>query len=64
VSYESWGSWAKVNRLPELLNAAQYLEVKNEAARNANLPQQFFPQVINGQTVDTRWYDYIYQTGF
>lgn len=64
MSYESWGSWAKVNRLPELLNAAQYLEVKNEAARNANLPQQFFPQVINGQTVDTRWYDYIYQTGF
>jgi TonB-linked SusC/RagA family outer membrane protein len=64
VTYDAWGSWAKVNRLPELLNAAQYLEIKNEAARNANLPQQFFPQVINGETVDTRWYDYVYRTGF
>lgn len=64
VSYETWGSWAKVNRLPELLNAEQYLEIKNEGAKNANLPQQFFPQIVNGQTVDTRWYDYIYQTGF
>ncbi|MFZ4427427.1 MAG: SusC/RagA family TonB-linked outer membrane protein [Saprospiraceae bacterium] len=64
VTYDAWGSWAKVNRLPELLNAEQYLEIKNEGARNANLPQQFFPQVINGQTVDTRWYDYVYRTGF
>ena len=64
VSYDNWASWQKVNRLPELLNAEQYLEVKNEAAKNANLPQQFFPMTQNGQTVDTRWYDYVYQTGF
>jgi TonB-dependent starch-binding outer membrane protein SusC len=64
VSYDGWASWTSPARLPELLNAPQYVEVKNEAARNANLPQQYFLDTLNGQTVDTRWYDYAYRTGF
>lgn len=64
VTYDAWASWAKVNRLPDMLDANQYLEVKNEAAKNANLAQQFFPMTINGETVNTNWFDYVYRTGF
>ncbi|HMN89607.1 MAG TPA: TonB-dependent receptor [Saprospiraceae bacterium] len=64
VGYDAWVSLTAPARLPELLNAEQYITVKNEAARNANLTDRFFPDVINGQPVDTRWYDYVYRTGF
>lgn len=64
VTYDAWASWAKVNRLPDMLDANEYLEVKNEAATNANLAQQFFPMTINGETVNTDWFDYVYRTGF
>ena len=34
VNYEGWLGYTTANRLPELLNAAQYVEIKNEALRN------------------------------
>jgi TonB-dependent starch-binding outer membrane protein SusC len=64
VNYDAWAGWAEPVRLPELLNAEQYVQFKNEASRNANLQDQFFLDQRNGQTVDTRWYDFVYQTGF
>ena len=64
VSYDGWGSWTEPTRLPKLLNSNQYIEVKNEAAKNAGLPPQYFLDTLNGQPVDTRWYDYAYRTGF
>jgi TonB-linked SusC/RagA family outer membrane protein len=64
VNYNAWAGWTRPTRAPEVLNAQQYVEVKNEAAANAGLPQQFFLDSINGQLIDTDWQDYVYQTGF
>jgi len=65
VNYDAWAGWAKGVRIPDVLNAQEYVEVKNEAAANAGLSgPQFFLDSINGQLIDTRWADYIYRTGF
>lgn len=65
VSYNAWAGWAMATRVPEVLNAQQYVEVKNEAAANAGLSgPQFFLDSINGKLIDTKWADYIYRTGF
>lgn len=65
ISLDSWAGWTKPFKLVDLLNADQYLEVKNEGATNAGLPQQFFlNQDADGNDIDTKWYDYVYQTGF
>lgn len=68
IAYQTWVGFSKANRLPELLNAAEYIEIKNEGLRNDNT----FNDKTNyyglsydaaGNPIDTRWYDYIYQTG-
>lgn len=65
VNYDGSASWTQATRVPEVLNAQQYVEIKNEAAANANLVgPQFFLDSVNGQLIDTRWADYIYRTGF
>lgn len=64
VNYNAWVGWTRPTRAPEVLNAQEYVEVKNEAATNAGLPQQFFLDSIAGRLIDTDWRDYVYQTGF
>lgn len=70
VNYDGWASWTSPARLPELLNAQQYVALKNEAIANSNQlagtnqAPLFFLDTINGQIVDTDWYDYVYRTGF
>lgn len=68
VTYDGYFGLTTANRLPELLNAAEYIEIKNEGLRN----EQTFDATNNyydfsldnqGNPIDTRWYDYIYQTG-
>jgi TonB-linked SusC/RagA family outer membrane protein len=64
VNYNAWAGWTKATRVPDVLNATDYVELKNEAAANAGLPTQFFLDSINGRLIDTRWADHVYQTGF
>jgi TonB-linked SusC/RagA family outer membrane protein len=70
VNYDGWASWTSPARLPELLNAQEYVTIKNEAIvnsnqlSNTNLAPQFFLDTLNGQVVDTDWYDFVYRTGF
>src|SRR5690606_16554110 len=76
ISYDGWFGSTKAVRLPEVFNAEQYIAVKNKAITHvyeanptfaaANLPQVGFAPMLaeNGNTIDTRWYDYIYQNGF
>lgn len=69
VNYESWYGFTNANRLPPVLNAAQYVEIKNESLRNDNTYNEEtnrygFSYDANGNLIDTRWADYIYQTGF
>jgi TonB-linked SusC/RagA family outer membrane protein len=64
VNYDAWAGWSEATRVPEVLNAQQYVEIKNEGAANAGLTgPQFFLDSLNGQLIDTRWADYIYRTG-
>jgi len=76
VNYDAWASWTSAVRLPKLLDAEQYIAIKNEAVLNnkilsghANNSQVasalFFPSLdASGRLVDTRWYDEVYNTGF
>ncbi|WP_313191264.1 TonB-dependent receptor [Sphingobacterium sp.] len=77
VAYDGWFGTSKAVRLPELLNAAQYIAHKNGAIANAReinpklatgsypVGGGFFPTLDeNGNPVDTRWYDYVYRDGF
>ncbi|WP_288424868.1 TonB-dependent receptor [uncultured Spirosoma sp.] len=75
INYETWAGVSNVVRLPKLLNAEQYIGIKNEAVLNAKVlggnatndnvaSALFFPNTTpDGSPVDTRWYDYIYRTG-
>ncbi len=75
ITYEAWAGVSNVVRLPELLNAEQFIAIKNEAVLNAKTlggnanndnvaSALFFPNTdANNNPVDTRWYDYIYRQG-
>lgn len=65
ISYDAWAGWTSSYRLFNLLNAQQYMDIKNEALANAGQPQGFFPtNDANGKMIDTDWYKYVYRTGF
>ena len=71
VSYDGWVGTGVATRLPEMMNAQQYVEYKNEAVRNAlSVNTALVPTAqrdANGVsffpdgTVDTKWYDEIYR---
>jgi TonB-linked SusC/RagA family outer membrane protein len=64
ISYSSWVGITQAFNLPKVLNAEQYMLIKNEARRNANMSEAFFPSYNpDGTLVDTRWFDYVYRTG-
>jgi len=75
ITYDGWAGVSNVVRLPELLNAEQFIAIKNEAVLNAKIlggnanndnvaSALFFPNYdANNNPVDTRWYDYIYRQG-
>jgi TonB-dependent starch-binding outer membrane protein SusC len=69
VNLDSWVGFTNAQRLPELLNSAQYTAYKNEALVNAgtyNATTNSFYQTPgpDGTPIDTRWYDVIYRQGF
>ena len=64
VNYDAWVGWSKPFRLPHVLNAQEYILVKNEARANVGLAPAYFMDTINGQPVDTDWSDYVYRQGF
>lgn len=64
INYNSWVGLTQAFNLTKVLGAEDYMTIKNEAARNANLGDLFFPSYKpDGSLVDTRWYDYTYRTG-
>ena len=70
VNYDSWLGTSKAMNLIEMLGAQDYTDLKNEALANASTPANgttrgFYTMTDNdGNLVDTRWYDYLYRTGF
>ncbi|QES88299.1 SusC/RagA family TonB-linked outer membrane protein [Rhizosphaericola mali] len=75
TNYNSWIGITKAVRLPKLLDAQQYMDIKNEAVNNSKIltgnannnsvdSALFFPSYnSDGSLVNTNWYDYVYQTG-
>ncbi|MEO6729321.1 MAG: SusC/RagA family TonB-linked outer membrane protein [Candidatus Dojkabacteria bacterium] len=79
VSYDGWVGFTNAIRLPEILNAVQYTDYKNEAIANANairsgsvnttingvstLQKFALSTDANGNTIDTKWSDLIYRQG-
>lgn len=68
INFQSSVGFSNANRLPKLLNAAEYIEIKNEGLRNEgtyNDQTNYYGLSYDaaGNAIDTRWYDYIYQTG-
>lgn len=70
VNYEAWVGWTKAYGLIDVLNAQEFTDLKNEGLTNVGTPPNgttrgFYTMTdANGKLIDTRWYDYIYQTGF
>lgn len=67
VGYDGWFGVSQAQRLPELLNAFQYTDIKNEGLVNAgtfgsNL-QYRLTEGPDGQPINTNWYDYAYRDG-
>ncbi|TYR37345.1 TonB-dependent receptor [Sphingobacterium phlebotomi] len=68
VNYDAYFGMNKAVRLAEVLNAEQYLEIKNEGLVNAGTYDPVtnyydYSLDANGNRIDTRWYDYIFRTG-
>ncbi|MEO5997067.1 MAG: SusC/RagA family TonB-linked outer membrane protein [Chitinophagaceae bacterium] len=66
--YDVFFGWSKVARLASILDADQYLEIKNEGLKNAgtfNATTNYYGTSIgpDGNVVKTNWYDYIFRTG-
>lgn len=70
TNYDGWVGVTNATRLPNVLNAQQYTDIKNEAIANATLidgvqrsPAYFLSHNEDGSIVDTDWKDYVYRTG-
>jgi TonB-linked SusC/RagA family outer membrane protein len=76
ISYDTWVGVTSPYRLPNMLNAFQYTDYKNEAVANANsirsgsvvqsvgVPVQFkLTNGPDGAPINTNWYDYVYRDG-
>ncbi|GAB4050567.1 SusC/RagA family TonB-linked outer membrane protein [Spirosoma litoris] len=66
VNYDGWLGFSNTYRLPEMLNASQYISFKSMAVANTPTASAVkFTQGTdaNGNPIDTRWYDYIYRQG-
>jgi TonB-linked SusC/RagA family outer membrane protein len=68
VNFSSTVNFNTASNLPDLLNAAQYIETKNEGLVNEgtfNAVSNYYDYSLdaNGNRIDTKWYDHIYRTG-
>jgi len=76
---DTWAGISNPVRLPDVLNAQQYMDHKNAAIANAlqlnpnavsasqrdDQNRSFLPNYdANGKLIDTDWYDVVYRTGF
>jgi TonB-dependent starch-binding outer membrane protein SusC len=70
VNYDGWVGFSKANRLPEILDAQQYVDFKNMSLDNlkalnpATTGNFIVPNDANGNPINTNWYDEVYRQGF
>lgn len=68
VTYDGWAGLTNVQRLPDMMDAFQYTDIKNEGLRNAgtyNAATNAYALTNgpDGQPINTNWYDYAYRQG-
>lgn len=67
VNYDGWVGFSNTYRLPQLLNAQDYVTFKSSAVANnpnvASSIRYMQSNDANGNPIDTRWYDYVYRQG-
>ncbi|RYF72163.1 MAG: SusC/RagA family TonB-linked outer membrane protein, partial [Cytophagaceae bacterium] len=65
VNYDGWFGATNTYRLPNMMNASEYVAFKTQAVANNPTSTAKFVQTndANGTPIDTRWYDYIYRQG-
>jgi TonB-linked SusC/RagA family outer membrane protein len=64
VTYEGYYGLTYKPKLPKLLDAADYVMIKDESEVNQGLaPTYFLGKNPDGSIQQTNWYDYVYQTG-
>lgn len=72
VTYDGWVGWTSPYRMWDMLNAEQYMTIKNEGIANWNASNptatQLAPRYLptegpDGKTIDTDWADIVYRTG-
>ncbi len=65
VAYDGWVGWTKPMRMWEMLDATQYMTIKNEGLTNVGAAPRYLPtNGPDGQPINTNWADVIYRTGF
>lgn len=64
VTYDGWLGFTKPTRMWEMLNAQQYMDIKNEGLANVGSPARYLPtNGPDGRPIDTDWSDVIYRNG-
>lgn len=69
VTYDAWVGFTTPTRLPEILNAEQYVAYKNAALANlkaitpATTGAFIIPNDAQGRPINTNWYDLVYRKG-
>lgn len=69
VNYDGWIGVTKAMRLPDILDANQYVTFKNAALNNlkalspSTTGSFIIPTDANGQPINTDWYDQVYHKG-
>jgi TonB-dependent starch-binding outer membrane protein SusC len=69
ISYDGWVGITSIYGFPDLLNAQQYVDIKNEGLKNAgtyNSSTNYFALTNgpDGNPIDTKWKDIVYRQGF
>ena len=65
VTYDGWVGWTTPTRMWDMLNAQQYMDIKNEGLSNVGAAARYLPtNGPDGKMIDTDWSDVIYRTGF
>ncbi|RBL92519.1 SusC/RagA family TonB-linked outer membrane protein [Chitinophaga flava] len=64
ISYDGWVGATAPTRLPKLLNARQYVAIKNEAEKNNPTSKERYALNVDakGDTIDTDWRDVVYRS--
>lgn len=69
LNYDSWVSVNQAQRLPEIMNAREFVETKNEGLINAGTYNPLTNSYnldydADGNLIETDWLDYVYRNGY